>query len=251
MDKLIKLFDHIFFIVRSYPVTIFYILFLPSRLLSEKYSNTICPPSLAFIISLFITFAVGRFQDIMLYPEVDWSLTPSKKYLVIVISAVAILTLFQNLILKYIFRLKNTELKQTDEMKYLTFPISAALLVYAIMVIISFNFQDSIKTIAPYLDREAAEISSESIVWAAGIFSALFFAFSYVLSFFNVIRVIYGITTIRSLSITILSSMITLFITAFMIISLIFSLENIKSEFERERSFWKGKVDKDTTNSNR
>lgn len=249
MDKLIKLFENIFLIVRSYPITIFYTLFLPSRLISEKYSETTCPPSLVFIISLFITFAVGRIKDIMLYPDIEFSLFPSKDYIVIVIIAIALLTLFQILILKYLFRLKNSVLRQTDEMQYLTYPISTAMLVYSVTVIISYYFPDFVKTIAPHLDREAADISSKSIIFAADIFSAVFFAFTYILAYFNVIRIIYKITAIRSFITTILSSMITLFVTAFLLVSILFYFEKIGEEFEKEKSIWNEKVKEDTTNA--
>jgi len=209
MKQLVDFFEAILLAVATYPATIIYTLFGPRKLFVSESRTTICPPSLAIVISVYLFWFAERIRDEVLYRGIINKIGfASYITLTGTLIVVAILIMLVRIILRGLFKLNPTTGDSIEELRILSYPLSVGFLVSAVVTILAINFPDAIMWLAPHLDKEAVSIlaaASLNIRFCLSLDKVIFWpvAFLSAWALFNVIRVGFNATRLRSLAATV------------------------------------------------
>jgi len=193
----------------SYPGTIGYALFSPSKLVNEDPDTLICPPSLAIAISVFLYWFSWRLADELIYPGIlSKAGVPSFSTLALTLTGVAISVMLLRFTVRNLFGLRINNKEPIDELRLLSYPACVGLLASAITTVLAMNFPHEALSLSRMLDAEAAKVSSTLPVYiqvhgAIGYVSAPLVILLSGWSLLNVIRTAYQTSFWRSLLTTI------------------------------------------------
>lgn len=207
MEKLAELFTSILFFTVAYPATLFNAVVFPQKVFGTKKAFLTCPASVTLVISLSIAYLVDRVLDRIRYSaDLPVALPTQGQWLAVLISISFSLSVA--LAAVRWFRLRAVEQTAAEEMLMLSYPISVALAIKPIVMILCIaapNFAMSVAPIdkvywallpAAYATRGAKfdEAVDALTMWPAFVLSGI--------TLFNVLRTFYRASWKKSLAAT-------------------------------------------------
>jgi hypothetical protein len=235
MKQLVDFFEAILVALATYPATIGYTLFAPRKLFDSESRNIVCPASLAVVISVYLYWFAERILDEVLYRGIIKEIGFANfLMLTMTLIAVAILIMLVRIILRTLFGLSAKTGDPVEELRILSYPLGVGLVVSAMVTILAINFPDATLWLAPHLDKESAAVLADVSLnvrfhLSAGVVTALPVVFLSAWALFNVIRVGFNATVLRSLVATFTS----IIIASVLVIVFVFAMDHTTKMLDR------------------
>lgn len=210
MQKLAEFFDSLLQVCVTYPVTMVRLLFSPGKMIRPESNDLTCPASIAMVISISCFWWTDHTLDRVLIPDTASTRLPSLFLIGSTLVMVALTLLAALLTVRYLFRLKGESPGHLDDLRALSYPVSAGLLTYTLMMLLAISFPKATMYLAPLLDQEAgvgaANLSAgEQFYMSVTTVSGMPVSLVSIWSMYNVLRTAFGAGRVRAILATIVA----------------------------------------------
>jgi hypothetical protein len=256
MNELIEIFDQLLTLMVSYPITMFHILFSPSKIISAATDDAlISPPGASLIISFYV-YHLSHVTEIRAryHLKTKLSFLPRKDFVIKVFLLVIFILLAQYLSLLIPKVLSNPSNNPLLTVKTLSYPISLAMAVFGLIYMLYFIFPFGSKTddmtLEEKFDKNFREVRKESkSKRIVAIENAKFLAMGatllvYGLSSFNTLRTFFSLSSKQTI-LPLLTVLVATGISAGFVVWIFLRYEKFVERLQAQEKIMPEKDDRD------